>query len=80
MLLDEVSLDGVEVAGLRRSISNWMKVSDIIYTNATEKDLLVMMKIEKEGKNRDYILTRLHSRYNKMRVARERKELLGQNP
>lgn len=77
MLLDNVSLEGVKVAELKRSISNWMKVSDIIYTNATEEDLLVMMKIEKEGKNRSYIISRLHSRYNKMRVARERKELLN---
>lgn len=76
MLLDNVSLEGVKVAELKRSISNWMKVSDIIYTNASEEDLLVMMKIEREGKNRPYIIQRLHSRFNKMRVRRERQELL----
>ena len=76
MLLDQVSLEGVKVAELRRSISNWVKVSDIIYADVTEDDLLVMMKIEKEGKNRNYILSRLHSRYCKMRNTRERKELL----
>lgn len=75
-MLSKVSLEGVKVAELKRSISNWMKVSDIIYADATEDDLLVMMKIEKEGKNRSYILSRLHSRFNKMRVNRERKELL----
>lgn len=75
-MLSNVSLEGVRVTELRRSISNWMKVSDVIYKNASENDLLVMMKIEKEGKNRSYILSRLHSRYNKMRVNRERAELL----
>lgn len=77
MILDNVSLDDVKVAELRRSISNWVKVSDIIYDKeVTEKDLLVMMKIEKEGRNRNYILSRLHSRFCKMRTTRERLELL----
>lgn len=77
MLLDNVSLEGIKVPELRRSLSNWMKVSDAIYADATEEELLIMMKIEKEGKNREYIITRLHSRYNKLRITRERKELLG---
>lgn len=76
MDLDKVSLDGIKVAELKRSISNWIKVSDIIYRDITEDDLLVMMKIEKTGKNRHYILSRLHSRFCRMRATRERKDLL----
>jgi hypothetical protein len=76
MILDDVSLDDVRVAKLKRAISNWVKVSDIIYKEITEQDLLIMMKIEKAGKNRNYILSRLHSRYCRLRMARERKDLL----
>jgi hypothetical protein len=76
MILDNVSLDDLKIAEFKRSISNWVKVSDMIYGDVTEADLLVMMKIEKCGKNRNYILSRLHSRFCRLRMTRERKELL----
>lgn len=76
MILDNISLEGIGIAELKRSISNWVKVSDIIYGNVSEHDLLIMMKIEKSGKNRNYILSRLHSRFCRLRTSRERKELL----
>lgn len=76
MILDNVSLENVKISELKRAISNWVKVSDIIYKEVSEEDLLVMMKIEKSGKNRNYILSRLHSRFCRLRMARERKELL----
>ena len=76
MILDGISLEGIKVSEFKRAISNWVKVSDLIYKDVSEKDLLVMMKIEKTGKNRNYILSRLHSRFCRLRMARERKELL----
>ena len=45
MILDNISLEGIGIAELKRSISNWDKVSDIIYGNVSEHDLLIMMKI-----------------------------------
>ena len=76
MILDGISLEGIKVSEFKRAISNWVNVSDLIYKDVSEKDLLVMMKIEKTGKNRNYILSRLHSRFCRLRMARERKELL----
>lgn len=76
MILDGISLEGVKISELKRAISNWVKVSDLIYKEVSEEDLLIMMKIEKTGKNRNYILSRLHSRFCRLRMARERKDLL----
>jgi len=75
MFLDDVDLQGVKACELRRKMSNWMKVADLIYEGASEDDILTMMKIEAMSKNRDYILSRLHSRFTAMRSKRERKEL-----
>jgi len=56
-------------------MSNWIKVADKIYKEASEGELLMMMKFEVEHKNRGYVIERLHSRYNALRVKREKKEL-----
>jgi hypothetical protein len=77
MFLDTVSLEGIKVATVKRDMSNWMKLANAVYTDLTEENLLVMMKLEYESKNREYILTRLHARYNALRMLRERKELLN---
>lgn len=56
-------------------MSNWLKVADKIYTVEDEDQLLVMLKMELTSKRREYIITRLYSRYNALRAKREKKEL-----
>ena len=77
MFLDDIDLDGVKAAKIKRSMSNWMKVADIIYEGVTEQDLLIMLKIELTSKGREYVIQRLHSRYNAVRSKREKGELLA---
>lgn len=42
-----------------------------------EDQVLTMLEIEKSGEQRVSVLERLHQRYNALRVARERKELIN---
>jgi hypothetical protein len=43
----------------------------------TEKEALKLMEKERAGENRVRVLIRIHSRMNKLRADRERKEIMG---
>lgn len=55
---------------------NWHSLNKTLATY-TEPQVLDMLEKEKVGKRRHDILIRLHQRYNALRVARERKEMLS---
>ena len=75
MILDGISLEGLRVAQVKREMSNWLKIADLIYKTNDEQDLLIMMRLEIDSKNRPYVITRLHSRFNALRLKREKEEL-----
>lgn len=54
---------------------NWRELNNVL-TSKTEEEVLVMLNDEREGAKRLSVLERLHQRYNTLRVARERIELL----
>ena len=55
---------------------NWRQLNHILNTK-TEAEVLDMLTAEVENDSRITVLERLHQRYNSLRVARERIELLG---
>jgi len=75
-LLTSVEIDISQKTRIQRAMSNWIKIADKIYKEATEGELLQMMVYEAHHKNRGYVIERLHSRYNALRVKREKKEIL----
>ena len=76
MFLDSVDLTSLRAATIKRDMSNWLKVADKIYAVEDEAQLLIMLKMELTSKRREYIITRLYSRYNALRAKREKKELM----
>jgi len=70
-----VEIDLSQKTRIQRAMSNWIKIADTIYKEATEDELLQMMVFEAHHKNRGYVIERLHSRYNALRIKRERKEI-----
>ena len=54
---------------------NWRELNNVL-TSKTEEEVLAMLNAEREGAKRLSVLERLHQRYNTLRVARERIELL----
>ena len=54
---------------------SWKQLNDKI-AELTEQEALELLEQEKAGKRRAGFLLRLHGRYNVMRTARERNELL----
>ena len=55
---------------------NWRQLNHVLNTK-TEVEVLDMLTAEVENDSRITVLERLHQRYNSLRVARERIELLG---
>ena len=55
---------------------NWRQLNHVLNTK-TEAEVLDMLTAEVENDSRITVLERLHQRYNSLRVARERIELLG---
>ena len=43
----------------------------------SEKEVLALLEMEKQGEKRSSVLQRLHQRYNVLRVSRERIELMS---
>jgi hypothetical protein len=74
-LLEMLEIDPKQAPRIKRAMSNWIKIADTIYKEAGMDELLAMLKYEAMHKNRGYVIERLHSRYNALRVKRE-KELL----
>lgn len=56
-------------------MSTWRSINHTL-SSKTEAEVLQMLIDEKNGAKRVTILERLHQRYNTLRVARERIELL----
>jgi hypothetical protein len=55
----------------------WRELNHILATK-TEAEVLEMLNQERTGRRRVVVLERLHQRYNTLRVARERLELLSE--
>lgn len=55
---------------------NWRQLNHVLNTK-TEAEVLEMLTAEMDCDSRITVLERLHQRYNSLRVARERIELLG---
>ena len=55
--------------------TSWRELNNILATK-TEAEVLEMLNQERAGRRRIVVLERLHQRYNTLRVARERLELL----
>lgn len=60
---------------LLNDLRSWATLQEHITTIDSEEEAKWLMNAEKAGKNRIRILERLHSRYNKLRLERERREL-----
>lgn len=58
------------------ALNDWRTLNNVLY-EFREDQVLEMLEIEKVMKRRRNVLERLHARYNSLRVARERIELLG---
>ena len=68
---------------LKRHMSNWIKISDILYSQSiTEDTVLVMLAYELDNGQRPYIIKRLYSRYSSLRLKQERRiiQLCTKNP
>lgn len=57
--------------------TTWRELNHILATK-TEVEVLEMLNQERVGRRRIVVLERLHQRYNTLRVARERLELLNE--
>jgi hypothetical protein len=57
--------------------TTWRELNHILATK-TEAEVLEMLNQERAGRRRIVVLERLHQRYNTLRVARERLELLNE--
>lgn len=63
-------------ARLTRHMSNWVKVSDIAYSNVTTTARVFdMLCFELTTRQRPYIIKRLYSRYSNLRMQHELKEI-----
>jgi hypothetical protein len=56
-------------------LSTWRSINHTL-SSKTEAEVLELLDQERAGQKRITILERLHQRYNTLRVARERIELL----
>jgi hypothetical protein len=56
-------------------LSTWRSINHTL-SSKTEAEVLTLLDNERNGAKRVTILERLHQRYNTLRVARERIELL----
>ena len=57
-------------------LSNWVAINEAMRT-CSEKEALKLMGKERAGENRTRVLLRIHSRMNKLRADRERREIMG---
>ena len=57
------------------TLDSWVALNDYLKT-ASEEDCKTLIKKEQKGKNRPTFVKRIHSRLNRVRAERERKELV----
>lgn len=55
-------------------LTTWIGLNEALMATTDEKYLTVLLKKEQSGKNRSQFVKRIHSRLNKVRADRERKE------
>lgn len=60
-----------ERAEMQRKYSNWLKVSDTVYSIVDATHLVRMLQLELMGKRRQIILDRVYSRFSALRAQRE---------
>lgn len=60
----------------RAALVNWESCNDYL-RNATEDEARKLLEVELHGAQRMQYVLRIHARYNKMRAARERIELIA---
>lgn len=58
-------------------LSNLLVLNKVLPT-LTESEILDLLIEERDGKGRADVVIRLHQRYNKLRVLRERQELINE--
>ena len=59
---------------IKQVLESWTTLNESI-VSCTEKQALELMNAELDGACRKNFVTRCYSRYNRMRAARERKEI-----
>jgi hypothetical protein len=59
----------------RKKLTTWRSINHTL-SSKTEAEVLELLTQEREGQKRITILERLHQRYNTLRVARERIEIM----
>ena len=57
-------------------LRSWVAMNEALKT-LSEKDCWKLLEQEKKGQQRAQFMLRIHGRANKLRAARERRELLG---
>ena len=57
-----------------QALETWIGLNEVLMTS-NEADAQALLDAETGGKNRRMFLLRIHSRLNKLRAQRERKEL-----
>lgn len=77
--MEQLSLDVSTLTSrqgeLLTAVRSWATLQPYITTIDSEEEAKWLMLAEQAGKNRIRILERLLSRYNKLRLERERREL-----
>lgn len=56
---------------------NFLKLNHLVMSIDDEDTLLQMIEVERATNNRPTFVLRIHSRYNKLRAARERGQILA---
>lgn len=75
MITDDIEVSAAEFARRKRESSHWLKLSDALYKSKDEHELLTMLKVELEGLDRPYVLSRVYSHFNVVRRHREKDEI-----
>lgn len=60
---------------IEATLSSWSSLNEIV-KNCNEKECVKLMEAESKGKHRKDFMLRIHSRLNKLRADRERKEII----
>ena len=56
-------------------LGDWTALNTFLMRRASESDVEALLARERKGKNRKTIVARIHSRRNRCRYLRERREL-----
>jgi hypothetical protein len=64
-----------EIADIRDSISNWLLISDLIYSTTDLHRIKCILYVEYKKFNRPYSIQRIYQRYNKLRRQQERNDM-----